>query len=212
MAQSTDVSNLKCFIIYLPKYQKSVEWSNISLQSGLELGWNVTLFEGVDGLTVQDNTNWGSWGIKINRKDSKCLSQFERPGVRGCFLSHWLLWKKCLELNEPIGIFEHDVLFKKSMKEIPIFNDILKLEGYILNKAKPAGPWYEGARAYLITPLGAKKLVDWVEENGCLPADVVIGKNVVDIQLDKSEYVITFNKSGIKNQKNSFTWNLSGMK
>lgn len=212
MAQFTDVSNLKCFIIYLPNYKTSTKWSRKSLDTGLELGWNLSLFEGVDGLTVQDDKNWDSWGIKINNKDKKCQSLLQLPGVRGCFLSHWLLWKKCIELNEIIGIFEHDVKFRKSTVEIPIFNDILKLEGSRLNKPRPAGEWYEGARAYLISPIGAKKLVDWVDENGCLPADVVIGKDVVDIQLEKNQRVITFNESGSKKQKNSFTWNLTGMK
>jgi GR25 family glycosyltransferase involved in LPS biosynthesis len=31
-----------------------------------------------------------------------------RLGVIGCFLSHFYLWKKCIELNEPILILEHD--------------------------------------------------------------------------------------------------------
>jgi hypothetical protein len=31
-----------------------------------------------------------------------------RPGVLGCFYSHYRLWQKCIDLNEPIFIFEDD--------------------------------------------------------------------------------------------------------
>ena len=32
-----------------------------------------------------------------------------------------------------------------------------------------AGNWYEGARAYLLRPSGAKKILDWVHNNGARP-------------------------------------------
>ena len=31
-------------------------------------------------------------------------------GEVGCFLSHYLLWKKCIDLNEPILILEDDAI------------------------------------------------------------------------------------------------------
>ena len=31
-------------------------------------------------------------------------------GEVGCFLSHWRLWEKCIELNEPILILEDDAV------------------------------------------------------------------------------------------------------
>lgn len=44
------------------------------------------------------------------------------PGELGCFASHYLLWEKCLELNEPIVVIEDDAqleeCFDDSMKNI----------------------------------------------------------------------------------------------
>ena len=34
---------------------------------------------------------------------------------KAVFASHYLLWKKCVELNEPILILEHDVIFKENL-------------------------------------------------------------------------------------------------
>ena len=43
------------------------------------------------------------------------------PGELGCFASHYLLWEKCLELNEPIVVIEDDAqleeCFDDSMKK-----------------------------------------------------------------------------------------------
>lgn len=40
------------------------------------------------------------------------FDNYPRPDrVACCFASHYLLWKKCIELNEPILILEHDAIF-----------------------------------------------------------------------------------------------------
>lgn len=203
---------MNCYIIYLPEFKTSVEWATSALTTGKLLGWNVELYIGVNGHTVADDKDWQAYNIKINRNDSKCSKLMDRPGVRGCFLSHYSLWKKCVETNKPIGIFEHDIEF---LKEPPNFNstDLLKLEGFTLNKARPAGAWYEGARAYIITPVGAQKLINWISNNGCLPADVIIGDAVIKIDLDQEQRVRSINQPTSRKERhtNSFTWNLTGM-
>lgn len=203
---------MKSYIIYLPQYKTSVDWANHALSSGLLHKWNIELFTGVDGRSVSDNKDWNQYNVTINRTDSKCAKLMDRSGVRGCFLSHYTLWQQCVKSNQPIGIFEHDIEF---LKEPPNFNstDLLKLEGFTLNKARPAGAWYEGARAYIITPAGAKKLINWIGANGCLPADVVIGDSVVKIDLDLDQRVRSINQPTSRKERhtNSFTWNLEGM-
>ena len=205
---------MKCFIIHLPNYEKSVERATVALNSGLNLGWPVELFNGVDGKTVESFEEWNRWGISINQQNKKCRELFNRPGVRGCFLSHWNLWQYCASQNETIGIFEHDIEFIKPYQEIPLtFKHILKLEGFKLNKPRPAGNWYEGARAYILKPIGATKLISWIKQNGCLPADVNIGSNILDITLDLSNCVKTTVNHENKQDShvNSFTWNLNSM-
>jgi GR25 family glycosyltransferase involved in LPS biosynthesis len=202
---------MKSYIIYLPQFETSTSWANHALETGLSHNWDVELFAGVDGRTVNGDL-WNTTGLAINQSNAKCRSMMERPGVRGCFLSHYTLWNHCITLNEPIGIFEHDIEFCKS-EPVAEFEHILKLEGFSLKKPRPAGEWYEGARGYILKPVGAQRLVKWVQENGAIAADVCIGLNVVDITLCDNH---TIQIAQIHNNKQdahtkSFTWNLNQM-
>lgn len=177
------------FVIYLPGRTQSRILAQRCLDSSKLYDWNLELFEGIDGSTVKEESGWNSWNIKINQENAKCRDAMSRPGVRGCFLSHWTLWNKCVELNQPIGIFEHDVEFLKASPSILNFQDILKLDGFRENKPRPAGIWWTGAMAYILKPQGAKKLINWVNENGALPADVVIGSKVLEVDFDHDKRV-----------------------
>jgi GR25 family glycosyltransferase involved in LPS biosynthesis len=207
---------MKNFIICLSSYSKSIAMAQVALESGRQYGWQIELFEGVDGSKVSEDQLLKQWGLKINTDNKKCQRQMaERPGVRGCFLSHWSLWHKCVDFNKTIGIFEHDVEFLKS----PVFTDqcydVLKLvEGFDERRPMPAGVWYEGTRGYLVTPAGAKKLINWALINGCLPSDIAIGKDVVDIVLSSDNCAQLAHSYETKDDKhaNSFTWNLECMK
>lgn len=47
------------------------------------------------------------------------FDNYPRPDrVACCFASHYLLWKKCIELNEPILILEHDAIFIDEFPEV----------------------------------------------------------------------------------------------
>lgn len=199
---------MKHYVIYLPAYTASREMANHAVRTGREQGWDVELFEGVDG----QQHNLGTFDLRTNIQDSKCRGMMERPGVQGCLISHWQLWNQCYNTNQPIGIFEHDIEFVKPYLPRE-FTHVLKLEGFDRKKARPAGEWYEGARAYLITPAGAEQLIKWIAEHGCLPADVQIGHGIVDIQLCNQQVVQQAKYAYGKDYKhtNSFTWNLENM-
>ena len=204
---------MKSYIIYLPQFKTSVAWADHAQRTALSLGWEMYLFEGTNGQTVANDVDWNNRGIKINQADKKCRSMLAKPGVRGCFLSHYSLWQRCAQHNEPIGIFEHDVEFVGCAPNLVDVKDVLKLEGFNHKKPRPAGMWYEGARAYILMPQGATKLLDWVHTHGCLPADVTIGEDVVDIKLDHSNCVQIAQRHSNKQDKHtlSFTWNLDQM-
>ena len=198
---------MKNYVIYLPAYPKSTAMAIRVIISGQQHGWDINFFQGVDGST----TNLSEFNIKINQQDAKCRAMMERPGVQGCFLSHWKLWNLCVDLNEPIGIFEHDIEFLGPCPSDQ-FTDVLKLEGLLKKKSRPAGEWYEGARAYILQPNGAKKLLEWTAQNGALPADVNIGLDIVDIKLDHSNCIAQHELYGKTDKReNSFTWNLNTM-
>ena len=199
---------MRSFVIYLPTYRKSVEMASAVIESGRNHNWELELFEGVDGAV----DGLADFKIDINQSNAKCRDMMSRPGVQGCFLSHWKLSNLCVELNEPIGIFEHDITILGSFPDVQV-TSIFKLEGFYKKKPRPAGEWYEGARAYIIHQDAAKKLIEWVHQYGALPADVNIGLDVVDITLDESNCVEQHTLQEKSNKrKNSFTWNLKGMK
>lgn len=173
------------YIINLPQYENSVQWANEAFASAINCGWNVSLFNGVNGHTETLN----DYNVKIYQGNKKCIKYLQRPGTQGCFLSHYKLWLHCVEINQPIFIFEHDVLFNKPTGIIE-FTDIIKFEGFFQAKPINPGNWWEGARAYGITPSGASKILDWVNINGAMPADWMLCDGIVDIVFDYNEKVV----------------------
>ena len=43
------MENPKGYIIYIKNHEYSVQWANEALASGRALGWNLELYEGIDG-------------------------------------------------------------------------------------------------------------------------------------------------------------------
>ena len=179
------MENPKGYIIYVKNHEYSVQWANEALASGTALGWNLELYEGIDG-TKQ---SLDDFGVKIYQGSKKCVRLLSRPGTQGCFLSQYTLWRKCLKQQKPICIFEHDVLFKKPFSLQDEFDDVLKFQGFTPAKKNVIGQWWEGARAYLLKPAGAVKLVQWVKQNGAIPADWALNASILDVKFDKGNQV-----------------------
>lgn len=102
--------NYKAFIIY-NKGSMLSRWSaGRTLGTAKRCGVDAELFNGIhkdDHKRVMRKfgLRWHpfaeTWGATVHNMDA----------VAGCFLSHYSLWKKCIELKEPIMILEHDVEF-----------------------------------------------------------------------------------------------------
>jgi GR25 family glycosyltransferase involved in LPS biosynthesis len=135
----------------------------------------------------------------------------DNPGHQGCFLSHFELWMKCVKLDEPIIILEHDAVF---VRELPSdilnqFDGVLKLDPYDVfdtntdynkcvedsldkavsvwhqparNKWHGVGEFIWGAYGYIIKPHAALSLIQFARKIGAAPTDVHIGRNLVDIK------------------------------
>ena len=205
---------MKSYIITLLDYPQSMAMARTAWMSGQKLGWDLDFWPGVDGSEVSIVDMGDRWNLRACDLNKKCLTMMQdRPGVRGCFLSHWSLWNHCVQTNQTIGVFEHDVVFERPPTFDSKFRHVLKLEGFDLKPPRPAGAWYEGARAYVLKPAGARRLLAWSRVHGCLPADVAIGQDVVDITLLDQGMISLQVIHDNKNSKhvNSFTWNLPGM-
>lgn len=123
-----------------------------------------------------------------------------------CFLSHYLLWKKCAEQDEPILVLEHDAIFISplDLEELALSHpDIIgindprgatrkSLEYHELIQKNPKKiqpvPTIDdlkipqglaGNSAYIIKPTGAKKLLELVKEFGAWPNDALMCKQLI---------------------------------
>lgn len=125
--------------------------------------------------------------LKYNEK-----KRFERKGhymslsQLGCFANHYLLWQKCIELNQGIIVLEDDAIIHSNFLEALEFisSDKNHFEFLWLSPPAPAKRNQKGkmiysldkieitrykegwgnATGYFITPKSAKKLLDYCEE------------------------------------------------
>lgn len=195
---------MKCFIISLSKIEPSIRTA-LNLKKQLEdFGMNAELFEGTYGndavkLMEQEGRTLYPIGLKGEIDlESKYGQKLQTPGVKGCFYSHYNLWKKCVELNEPIIIFEDDIVIRRPFIEID-WEDILivalghpsKSERWLHLLDEPTGtpealqyktPSMPGCCGYAIKPKAAKKLLEKFH-NTYLPADNAIHRDLLTIQI-----------------------------
>lgn len=114
---------MKCFIIRLKGHKISEKHARDCYNQAKRFGLNVKYFDGINGLEYQ--THLDSLRIKprYNFKGG-------RPGVYGCFLSHYYLWQKCVKADTPYFILEHDGLLIRPYPKgiLSQFDDVLKLD------------------------------------------------------------------------------------
>jgi GR25 family glycosyltransferase involved in LPS biosynthesis len=176
---------LKGYIIRLGSHELSEAWSLHAMTTGQAHDWDLEYWPGVDGR----ETGLAQHGIAIYQNHKKCVQYMARPGTQGCFLSHWQLWNQCVTHGEPIAIFEHDIEFLSGPASVWPDVDVIKLEGFRPSKPIAAGQWWEGARAYVISPQGASKIIAWVAKHGAMPADWMLCDGIVTVAHDQQRLV-----------------------
>ena len=191
------MEKIKGYIIRLEDFEDSRSWSQHAYDTGVRHGWPLSFFPGTNGRT----TDLSQHGINIYPNHKKGVKYMQRPGTQGCFLSHWRLWNQCAQGTQPMAIFEHDVEFLAPPRDVK-FQDVIKFEGFRPSKPIPAGQWWEGARAYAITPQGAAKIVAWVHQHGAMPADWMLCDGIVDVVHNHHDMV------RVRQNKFSFTRDL----
>lgn len=190
---------MKTYIIRLSDFPNSVEWSKNAYNSARQHNWDIHFFEGSNG----QKEKLADYNIKINKKYKKAIKSFERLGTVGCFLSHYRLWKLCIELNEPICILEHDVTIHDTFPALN-FEDVIKLSTNSKAKDIYLGEWWAGAMGYCISPKGAKKLVNFIKTEGAMPADTMLCTGIIDLKFyDPINTIVTYVIDDF-----SFTWDL----
>ena len=170
---------MKAFVITIQNNRKSVKSANRCIESGKRFGIHV---EQHTAFTPADSP------MKIASEKQIPIEGFEEVYSRfenclAAFLSHHSLWEKCLEINEPILILEHDAVF---VNQLPPF-----FVHPIVNCGKPSYGRYRtprtlgenpllskrylpGAHAYYVEPTGAFALINKAKTHAA-PTDVYIG-------------------------------------
>lgn len=99
---------MKIFIVNLKRAKERKEFMQRQFDSaseGAKKGFEVIFFEAIDAQKDEHLSFKQYSKIRSLLFRGKELS----AGERACFASHYSLWQKCVELNEPIVVIEDDV-------------------------------------------------------------------------------------------------------
>lgn len=196
---------MKSYIIHLSKIESSLT-SALRVKAQLDsFNMDNELFEGSYGNEIKDY--YSNIGRKLHpwsfKGPTAAFTEEHRnagasAGVMGCFDSHYRLWTKCVDLDEPILIFEDDVMLIRPFLPVE-WIDVLSVAFSHSKKmiryqhflddpsGKPKAEVYKqssmpGNGGYAIHPHAAKILVD-TYANTFLPADNAINQHHVKIQI-----------------------------
>lgn len=143
------------------------------------------IFDAVDGREKHyyKDKFYNSWLRKL------CFARPLSDGQIGCFASHYELWKKCVELDEPIVILEDDIYISSdfSSKLNYLEPKLRKFEFIRLAATFKQKSWRiedgvklfkegpRGTTGYVITPIAATKFIQHIK-NLIEPVDDYIDK------------------------------------
>jgi GR25 family glycosyltransferase involved in LPS biosynthesis len=142
-------------MIIIPGNESSNYYANYCIPSWDDYGFRVEKFNAETPETICDRTDLKFARYNRSQKYFAYKLQVEITQTeRACWYSHYMLWKKCIDLDRPIMILEHDAYFYKPE------NFWIDLDNYELI-------FYDKAAmgCYIITPSAAKTLVNYVTNN-----------------------------------------------
>ena len=187
---------MKAFVIRKKNDELSERLADECIASAQNFGIDVEKF---DGIYSDHDAILAKEGLFPHPAVIKKL----RNGYKGCFLSHYLIWKKCIEWNEPVLIFEHDaVMLRPITDEIlndfdtilvldkfsrdPQYEDLLKKEMELkiyqhpkileYNQKSINRTMINGSHAHLVKPKGAIEIINSVKQHGYIVTDSAVNQ------------------------------------
>lgn len=203
---------MKSYVITIQDHEYSEQCSKRCIESASQFDISVEKFYGANKhnayVFLNDFGLTWTWADNNTRKlicEKTGLEQFpyttkDLRSKIACSISHFLLWKKCIELDEPILILEHDAVFISPLPNIE-FNGAIQINdpsggGYrgkwhssYMKKRSTLGSHpltrkrdiesiipdgFSGASAYMIKPWAAREFVDAFHKYGVWPNDATI--------------------------------------
>ena len=155
---------MKSYVITIKHLPQSVESAQRCIDSMPE--YNVQMFGAItpadEPITIAKKEGVPTDGFKEKFSHyENCLS---------AFLSHYSLWKKCVEDNEEYQIFEHDAVCVDSIPKLinyqgcislgqPSYGKYIQPSSLGVNRLT-SKKYFPGAHAYRLKPKGARKLIE----------------------------------------------------
>lgn len=205
---------MKAFVIAIYGNKYSTKRAGECMVSGKKHGvevlrWHAINKEIAEDTMKKEGLEW-TWA-NMNTRKMICpktgLQQFpyaaaDLRAIIGCSMSHYLLWKHCVRINEAILILEHDAVFINDFPENIEFNGICQINDP--NGATRKGGWWSqqmkqrgsigvhdktwvtteaerlipdglaGNSAYMIKPWAAQELINKFKEVGVWPNDATM--------------------------------------
>jgi hypothetical protein len=165
---------MQCYVITLFEHENSQRLLQDCVASCRKWGWSAEPFPATLGsaVTAQD---YISAGLYLNPN----TKIYQRLGAQGCFFSHWRLWHKCREMNEPIVVLETDAIVQGPMPDMDLSLGIVKLHQDRGTKTGTTGTWSKGSHAYALNPQQAAALIAGIRATEVKPSDKCIGTQFV---------------------------------
>ena len=143
---------MRTFVITLLNDEYSERVAKRCIDSAAKFGVDVEKYPAVNKLTSESlmcefglKWTWADNNTRITKCPLTGLRQHPYKGANlqakiGCSMSHFLLWKKCVELDQPILILEHDTIFVRDFPKDINFKGICQINNP--RNATPKGAWW----------------------------------------------------------------------
>lgn len=211
---------MRAFVITLSDNPESFEQADVLIDSSNHFGNEFTVEKFIattaDNVVetfleekIQWNYPWTKEVLDLATGLRKTPYETADPKKRmACFMSHYRLWKRCVEDNEALIVLEHDALFirkldidlhrdtsydvvslndpKGATRKAALYDELIQINRY--DKHVVTVPWIDdyntpqglpGNSAYYITPRGAEKLLSLVKEYGAWPNDALMCRQLM---------------------------------
>lgn len=130
------MTDFDIWMIRIKDDEKSETYAKYCAKSWTDAGFEVNFFDAVtpDTLHLGEHLNFDA---------------SHNPGEKACFVSQYLLWKKCYEDNRPLLILEHDAYLENP--EMIIYNPGLAMQylGQHCMEAVLYNPWWAKEMCHL---------------------------------------------------------------
>lgn len=175
---------MKHYVITILDNDKSCTAADKCIASGAKVGVMVEKFAAV---TPKDNLQqlMEQENISVDGFVNNVYSRVEP--MMAAFMSHYSLWKKSIETNQEITIFEHDAIILDPIPNVLMYNGCINLgrpsygrwndpQMFGINPLTSKS-YFPGAHGYRVNPKGAKLLVQQAKLRA-LPTDVFLHVDV----------------------------------